>query len=297
MQKSLIIMAGGRGSRYGGLKQFDSFGPKGEFLFEYSIYDAFQYGFGHIVVVTKKELVEEINNYFSLRLSSQTKLDVIAQELSDLPAHSSDISSRTKPWGTAHAVWVCRDVVSDNFLVLNADDFYGAEAFKKASGFMDQNKHKRTFGLIPYNLVDTLSDHGTVARGVCKFENEKLKHIVEFTSIKRENKLIKDQETDVTFKGDEPVSMNMWICSPIIFEEITLALEEFLKDEKKIESDEVYIPKLVQKLIATERIEVLATQPCADWFGVTYAEDKKEAVLKLEDLTSSKKYPSPLWKY
>lgn len=288
-------MAGGRGSRYGGLKQFDSFGPKGEFLFEYSIYDAIKNGFGHIVVVTKKELVEEISNYFTERLPSNINLDVIAQEVTDVPASPLNISSRTKPWGTAHAVWVCRNVISNRFLVLNADDFYGEEAFKNASVFMDQNS-SQVFGAVPYNLVDTLSEHGTVARGVCKFENNKLKNIVEFTSIKSENKVIKDEETGIVFKGDEPVSMNMWICPPVFFEEITLELEAFLKDEKKIESDEVYIPKLIQKLIASKKIEVLATASCSDWFGVTYAEDKKEAMLKLENLTSSKKYPSPLWK-
>ena len=182
---TLLLMAAGSGSRYGKLKQFDDLGPKEEFLMEFSIYDALKYGFDHIVAITKRENVDFLKEHLSSRLPKNIKLDVLAQEVNDLPEGVTFSGERAKPWGTAHAVWTARNVINRPFAIINADDYYGKNAFESAADFIKNNRNGETFGLIAYILKNTLSEHGSVSRGVCKSENGKLTsiHAVSYTHL------------------------------------------------------------------------------------------------------------------
>ena len=165
-------MAAGSGSRYGALKQFDTLGPAKEFLFEYSIYDAVSNDFNHIVIITKSDYVDDIKAYLTLRVPGEIKIDVIPQETANVPKSILKVPIREKPWGTAHAVWVAKEYIANDFIIINADDFYGNDAFRKASHFIDSNADENIFGIVPYQLKETLSKYGTVSRGFCKFKNK-----------------------------------------------------------------------------------------------------------------------------
>jgi len=294
---TLLIMAAGNGSRYGALKQFDNLGPKKEFLFEYSIYDAIQNGFDHIVVITKREFVTEISDYLKKRLPKNVKVDVVEQVLEDLPKGIDQKFERIKPWGTAHAVWSARNHINNGFAVLNADDFYGSGAFKKAAEFLQNNKSENQYGLVSYHLKETLSDHGTVSRGICDAENNQLLKISELLEIgKKEDGSIEDFNTHTMLTGNEPTSMNFWICYPSFFDEIEKQFIDFLKDEEEVEKGELYIPLAIQKMIEKDIVKVELTSANSMWFGVTHAADKSMALKTLEKMTESKNYPTPLWK-
>ena len=195
---TLLLMAAGSGSRYGRLKQFDDLGPKGEFLMEFSIFDALQNGFQHIVVITKKENQEFLRKHLSERLKNSIKLDVLVQRIEDIPEASSFSGERKKPWGTAHAVWTARDVIKAPFVIINADDYYGQNAFKGAAEFIKKQKSTDVFGLIGYQLKDTLSDFGAVSRGVCTVKDKQLQNIVERTKISKNKGVIKDEDSDAS---------------------------------------------------------------------------------------------------
>ncbi len=182
---TLLLMAAGKGSRYGKLKQFDSFGPNDEFLMEFSIFDALENGFDHIVVITQKDNVDYLQDYLRQRIPGQVRLDVLAQEYSDLPKGVTFKGERTKPWGTAHAVWTARDVIKGPFAVINADDYYGKDAYKNAAEFMKAHPQDGQYGLIAYTLSDTLSPHGSVSRGVCQQNGELLVSVQERTKLQR----------------------------------------------------------------------------------------------------------------
>lgn len=292
---TLLLMAAGRGSRYGKLKQFDDLGPAGEFLMEFSIYDALQNGFDHIVVITQKSNVEFLREHLEDRLPGDVQLDVLAQELSDLPQGLSYEGDRPKPWGTAHAVWTARAVIENPFVVINADDYYGQNAYKHAAGFIQNSKSEHPFALVAYTLSDTLSDYGSVSRGVCERDGKQLKAVVERTKLIQNENAVIDQDSGLTFSGAELVSMNYWVCDPLIFEHITSAIEYYFESAKDLESGEVYLPFVIQDMLQSGEIsvEVLATD--SKWFGVTYSEDKEMAVNALKEMTHAGAYPTPLW--
>ncbi|MDC6350268.1 sugar phosphate nucleotidyltransferase [Zeaxanthinibacter sp. PT1] len=292
---TLLLMAAGRGSRYGKLKQFDGFGPKEEFLMEFSIYDALENGFEHIVVITQKDNVNYLNEYLSSRLPSDIKLDVIPQELSDLPEGSSYSGERPKPWGTAHAVWSARNVIDNPFAVINADDYYGKQAFENAARFIRDGAGKDNYGLVAYTLSDTLSPFGTVSRGVCQTKGHMLESVQERTKLQQEGAVVKDHESGKEFTGEEMVSMNFWICHPSIFSHIESDFREFLKDEKNIQGSEVYLPFVIQEMLQAGEVSVEVIPSQSQWFGVTYSEDKESAVSLLQDMTATGGYRSPLW--
>lgn len=295
-RKTLLIMAAGSGSRYGALKQFDTLGPAKEFLFEYSIYDAIENGFNHIVIITKNDYVSDIRTYLRQRLPSEIKIDVIAQETSNIPKSASKEVIREKPWGTAHAVWVAKNYIANDFVIINADDYYGSDAFKKASIFIDGNEDKNIFGMVPYQLKETLSKYGTVSRGFCQFENNALKEIIELLKIAYKNDLLVDQETNTILDELDLVSMNFWICKPLIFDEIELQLIEFLNSEDSKNNGEMLIPDVIQSMIVKNKITVVPTEESSSWFGVTYAKDKENAMRSLSEFSINNFYPSPLWK-
>ena len=295
-RKTLLIMAAGSGSRYGALKQFAELGPSKEFLFEYSIYDAINNGFEHIVIITKEDNVSEIENYLAKRIPKEIKIDVIAQVTSDIPKSISIKIPREKPWGTAHAVWVAKEYISNHFIVINADDYYGNDAFQKASALIDTFNDLHLFGIVPYQLKDTLSDHGTVSRGICEFDDGALINIREMLAIGYDDGVLLDISTKTKLNGHELASMNFWIFNSLIFDEIEQQFATFLKKNTSSDKKELLIPDVIQNMIENNIIKVIPTKECSSWFGVTYANDKSAAVNTLKELTQTNIYPTPLWK-
>ena len=288
-------MAAGSGSRYGKLKQFDELGPKEEFLMEFSIYDALKNGFDHIVVITKAANQEFLQDYLSERLPAYVKLDVLVQDINDLPSGIRLETERVKPWGTAHAVWTARNVIDSAFIIINADDYYGQPAYQAASKFIEQNKEKGSYAIIGYNLSDTLSKHGTVSRGVCSADQGKLTSIEELMKIHEIDGVIVDEDSGKILDPNTVVSMNFWICNPSIFNYIESYFKNFLKDPANIEKSEIYIPFVAHEMMANGLIDIQVISANSDWFGVTYYDDKVNAVNSLSGLTKKGQYPCPLW--
>ena len=291
----LLIMAAGSGSRYGKLKQFDELGPSGEFLMEFSIYDAIKSGFNHIVLITRKENKEFLHNYLREKIDSSIKIDVVVQETTNLPTGMTAHPKREKPWGTAHAVWCAKDFISDDFAIINADDYYGYNAFKNAANFFSSSNDQNNYGLVSYKLKDTLSDFGSVSRGVCKISNGKLSSINEHLKIERTGGIIKDFDSGNTLDKDDYVSMNFWLCRSNFFNYLDSYIKKIMNELENIEKDEIYLPFAAQQLLEENIISIEVVDSNSDWFGVTYAEDKKESVKKLREYSESI-YPIPLWK-
>jgi UTP-glucose-1-phosphate uridylyltransferase len=289
-------MAAGSGSRYGKLKQFDELGPKAEFLLEFSIYDAINNGFKHIVLVTKKENKDFLTNYLINKIPNNIKVDVVVQQINDLPKDTKVNNKRIKPWGTAHAVWSARNVIKSSFVIINADDYYGKEAFEQAANYMNKISHDKSYGLVTYKLGKTLSDFGTVSRGICQVENNKLISIKEHIKICENKDQIIDEDSGNILEYNNDVSMNFWICNTDIFDYIENYFKKFLKEESNLEKNEIYLPFVAQEMMNEGLISINAIKSNSDWFGVTYFEDKDHAVKSLQSYTSSNKYPSPLWK-
>lgn len=289
-------MAAGKGSRYGKLKQFDSFGPKQEFLMEFSMYDAVQNGFDHIVVITQKDNVNFLQEYLHPRLPEGIRLDVIAQELTDLPDGVAYEGERKKPWGTAHAVWTARHLINSPFAIINADDYYGKAAYKHAAEFIRNHPGEGRYGLVAYTLNDTLSPHGTVSRGVCEQQGDQLVSVVERVKLQPQNGGVKDLDTGLEFSGNELVSMNFWVCGPDLFAQIEKDLTAFIGKGENTETGEVYIPFVIQGMLQDKKAAVQVIPAHSNWFGVTYAGDKELAMRELSEMTAGGLYPSPLWK-
>jgi len=292
---TLLLMAAGSGSRYGKLKQFDDLGPNGEFLMEFSIYDAIKNGFNHIVIVTKSENQKFLKNYFKEKIDSSIKLDILAQKVDDIPQNSSFNGIRNKPWGTAHAVWTARNVIKSLFVIINADDYYGQRAFKGASNFIKSENKSNKFALIGYKLKDTLSNHGTVSRGICTVKNNNLDSIIEKTKIIKKNNTITDIESGITLNSNSTVSMNFWICNPKIFEYTEQYFSTFLNDSNNHEKNEIYLPFVIHEMMKNKLISVEVINTESQWFGVTYYNDKEVATKTLNKLVKQGKYPVELW--
>jgi NDP-sugar pyrophosphorylase family protein len=292
---TLLLMAAGSGSRYGKLKQFDELGPKAEFLMEFSIYDALKTGFDHIVIITKAANQEFLKNYLSERIPENIKLDVLVQDINDLPEGVSVDVTREKPWGTAHAVWTARNVIKDDFAIINADDYYGSPAFEGAANFVESNDSNSTYALVGYSLQDTLSEHGSVSRGVCTATNGKLDSIEEHTKILEVDGAIVDEDSGKTLQPETIVSMNFWICNTSIFDYIETYFTNFLSQPENLEKNEIYLPFIAQEMMTHGLIDINVIDSKSNWFGVTYYDDKVEAVTTLAQLTENKEYPSPLW--
>ena len=292
----LLIMAAGSGSRYGKLKQFDELGPSGEFLMEFSIYDAIQSGFNHIVLITRKENKEFLYNYLRQRIDSSVKIDVVIQETTNLPLGMTADPKREKPWGTAHAVWCAKDFISDDFAIINADDYYGSKAFKNAANFFNSSRDQNNYGLVSYKLKNTLSAFGSVSRGVCKVLNGKLTSINEHLKIEKSGETVKDFDSGNVLNEDDYVSMNFWLCRSNFFTYLGSYIEETMNELKNKEKDEIYLPFAAQKLLKKNKISIDVVDSMSGWFGVTYAQDKKESVEKLKMYSNQGSYPTPLWK-
>ncbi len=292
---TLLLMAAGSGSRYGKLKQFDDLGPAGEFLMEFAMYDAIKNNFDHIVVITKKENVDFLKDHLTGRLPENIKLDVLAQEKTDLPEGVTFDGERKKPWGTAHAVWTARNVINGPFGVINADDFYGQSAYENAAKFMQAHPSDNTYALLGYTLKDTLSEHGSVSRGVCMVDGDNLTSVEERLELEAKNDAVIDHHSGKTYTGDEQVSMNFWVCKPSIFDKIESEFRLFLKDEDRIANSELYLPITIQEMLQADEVAVKLVPSGGEWFGVTYASDKEKAMNNLQDKTDKNQYISPLW--
>ncbi len=292
---TLLLMAAGSGSRYGKLKQFDDLGPSGEFLMEFAMYDALENGFDHIVVITKKEYIHHVEDQMVGKLPENVRIDVLAQEITDLPDGVTYTGERPKPWGTAHAVWTARHVIKGPFAVINADDFYGKSAYKNAADFMREHRHDNVYALVGYTLKDTLSEHGSVSRGVCEVKDDQLISVEERLKLERDGSQVIDRDSGNQYSGDEQVSMNFWVCKPSIFDKIEKDFRRFLADDVLAKTGELYIPKIVQDMLQAGDISVKVVPSDGEWFGVTYASDREKAVDFLQQKTEENDYVSPLW--
>jgi dTDP-glucose pyrophosphorylase len=298
---ALLVLAAGMGSRYGGLKQVDPMGPSGETLLDYSVFDALRAGFERIVFIIRRDIEAEFRQKIGSRYKGNVAVDYVFQQLDFLPDGFSVPAGRKKPWGTAHAIWCAREAVAGPFAAINADDFYGRETYEVIGNFLRVAATASSrFAMAGYRLDNTLSEHGTVARGVCQVDADgKLVAISECTGIERVEGGIQQTEADGAarkFRGDEPVSMNFWGLTPAIFPLIEDQLAAFLAASSNDPKAECYIPAVVGETIARGQatLEVLPTG--AEWFGVTYREDKPEVMQALKRLHSDGVYPAPLWK-
>lgn len=268
MNTTLIVMAAGMGSRFGGLKQMEPIGPNGEVLLDFSVYDAKKAGFNKVVFVIKEEIEKDFKEIVGKKIEKVIDVEYVLQDVSNLP------EGRKKPWGTTHAILCCKDVVKEPFAVINADDYYGANAFteihehlEKATGF--------DFCMVAYDLEKTLSENGTVARGCCEIENGYLKDIIERTKIDSNGRYTDDGENWTQLPLDQKVSMNLWGFTTDIFAEMQKEYDDFMKNANLLK-DECLIPTLVDKLIKSGKATVKAYSNKDKWYGITYREDKEE---------------------
>lgn len=294
---SLLVLAAGMGTRYGGLKQIDPVGPGGETIMDYSIYDALRAGFGRIVFVLRKEMEAAFRETIAARFAHRIAIDYVFQELDELPPGFSVPDGRTKPWGTTQAVLAADGAIREPFAVINADDFYGAESFRALAAHLQSAT--ADYAMIGFVLRNTLSDFGAVARGVCQVDERGfLESIVEMTNIAREGSQAKS--TDSTGKvsqlsGDETVSMNMWGFTPSVFARLEQVFREFLEAQGSDLRAESYLPNAVNRLIDSGQTRVRVIPTAGSWFGVTYRRDRERVVESIARLVKARVYPERLW--
>ncbi len=302
MNPTLLILAAGMGSRYGGLKQLDAMGPSGEVVLDYSVFDAIRAGFGKVVFVIRRDFEEQFREQVGARFAGRIEVEYAFQDLHDLPAPFSVPEGRVKPWGTAHAVLAAEPVVQEPFLMINADDFYGRDAFEKIAEDLRQPRPddgKGHYSMVGFYLRNTLSDFGSVARGVCTRDDAgMLSSVTEMTKIFKtgncaENRENPDQPVKLT--GDEVVSMNFFGFTPDIFGRLRTAFAGFLEKHAGDLKAECYVPKEVDVLIKNGSAQVRVLESTGKWFGVTYPEDKAEVVAAIQRLVNEGEYPASLW--
>lgn len=297
MQPTLVILAAGMASRYGSMKQVQGFGPGGETIMDYSIYDAIRTGYSKIVFIIRRNFEDDFKKIFDPKLKDHVTIEYVHQEM-DLFINGYKVPpERTKPWGTAHAVLCAKDAVQEPFAVINADDFYGLNAFEKAADFLRTGCNPSRFAIVGYELSKTLSDNGTVNRGVCEVKNGNLASIVErINIIKSGNKAVCDDDKEPKeLPLDTPVSMNFWCFDPSVFSFTEKMFHQFLSENINKPKAEFFIPIVADEFIKEKgTIKVIPTP--APWFGVTYKEDAPEVEKSLNDLITKGEYPSQLWK-
>lgn len=296
---TLLIMAAGMGSRYGGLKQIEPIGPNGEFLIDYSIYDALQAGFTKVVFVIKKENEDVFRKTIGNRVEKHIKVEYVFQDIKDVPASCQVPVGREKPWGTAQAVLCAKDVIKEPFAIINADDFYGKESYKVASSFLKQNTKENTYCIVGYKVKNTLSLYGAVKRAVLREEKGYLKELIECNIEKRDNQIIASPlngEKIFSVDSDSLVSMNLFGFKPTIFAYLEKGFLDFLK-KKSLHSltCEYLIPEALYNATLEKEAFVKILSTDATWYGVTYKEDKKLVVESIGKLIEKGEYPQNLW--
>jgi choline kinase len=307
MKPTLLILAAGMGSRYGGLKQIDRFGPSGETITDYALYDALAAGFAKVVFVIRHDFESDFRAGVGSKYENQVSVDYVFQELDELPPGFTAPTGRTKPWGTAHAIWCARRCVKEPFVSVNADDYYGKSAFKAVAKHLMRTAvadgdpgRPPEYCLVGYPVLQTLSEHGAVARAICEVDKEGfLKALVERTGVERlgDTGRYVDETGSVRFlKGDEVVSMNMLGFSPAVFDQLESHLIRFLNVQKRTQDDsECLIPVVLGEILAEKaaRVRVLPTSDA--WFGVTHAKDRPTAIETIRAMVARGEYPSPIW--
>lgn len=301
IQPTLLVLAAGMGSRYGSLKQMDGVGPANEAIIDYSVYDAIRAGFGKVVFVIRRSFAPEFREVFTEeRFGGRIRVEYVYQELDSLPEGFSVPEGRVKPWGTNHAILMAREAIAEPFAVINADDFYGADAFRVIGDHLRGLEGKRgEYCMVAYELSRTLSENGTVSRGVCTVDEAgNLRGMVEHTQIERSGDRIVDHasEGDKPLAEDAPVSMNLFGFTPDYFSHSEEFFRTFLRENGDNPKAECYIPSMVNKLIADGTASVRVLRSPAQWFGVTYKEDKPALVASLERMIERGVYPHELWK-
>ena len=301
MKPTLLVLAAGMGSRYGGMKQVDPFGPSGETITDYSIYDAIQVGFGRIVFVISPKMEEDFVNNYIKKFPPNIKVDYVIQSVENVPDGLTVPENRIKPWGTAHAVLMAKDAISEPFAVINADDFYGRESYRIMYDFLSRTSAEipGQYCMVGFQLNKTVSRHGSVARGVCNVDDHGfLTDIVERTKILLNGDKIVFEDEDgkqTPLNPDETVSMNLFGFTPDFFSHIEKNFESFIQENLDNPKAELYIPFVVDNLISTGVARLSVLQTSESWFGVTYQEDKPNVLKMIQSLVDSKVYPVSLW--
>lgn len=298
MKPTLVILAAGMGSRYGGLKQLDEVGPNGEAIIDYSLYDAIRAGFGIVVFVIRTDFADEFKARFEPKLKGKISVKYVYQSLDKIPSGFALNPEREKPWGTSHATLMAETAVNEPMAVINADDFYGEKSYQVMADFLNSSTDKNEYSMVGYNVANTLSEFGTVSRGVCNMdENGNLTSVVERTKIKRDKDGIFYYENNDRFKLEEntPVSMNFWGLKPGVFEYLNEGFKEFLTQHGNELKSEYFIPLLINDNIVKGTIRTKVLQCDSPWFGVTYREDKPMVQQRIKELIDSGAYPQNLW--
>lgn len=285
-------MAAGMGSRYGGLKQLDAMGPNGETIIDYSVYDAINAGFNKMVFIIRKEFESDFKKIITDKYTDKIQIEFAFQNLYNLPEGFICPEGREKPWGTGHAILSAADLINEPFCAINADDFYGREAYQKIVEFYSNGNNK--FSLVAYRLDQTLSSFGGVTRGICRVENGCLTNVTETGNvIKTESSVTSDQNKNLD--GSEPVSVNMWGFTPILFNYLNEMFVEFLNKRGGELTSEFLIPTVINDLIESDKERVQVLRSDASWFGVTYKEDKQIVMNKIKELVDEDVYPDNLF--
>jgi NDP-sugar pyrophosphorylase family protein len=297
MKPTLVVLAAGMGSRYGGLKQVDPVGPSGEAILDYSVFDAIRGGFGKVVFIIRKDFEAEFKEKVGSKYEGMIPVDYCYQDLNDLPEPYKVPEGRTKPWGTAHATRSARSVVNEPFAVINADDFYGRDAFAKLGAFLSAAEPMR-FAMVGYKLELTLSENGSVARGVCDVaEDGSLKSVTEMTKLVRAGDVAENREDEANPNKvplDARVSMNLWGFTPELFTELERRFPLWLAENGAKEKSEWYIPFVVDELIREGKADCKVLPTESSWFGVTYREDKPYVMAEIKKLVDAGEYPENL---
>lgn len=300
---TLVIMAAGMGSRYGGVKQLDPVGPSGEIIMDYSVYDAIQAGFNKVVFIIRKDLEEDFKEVIGDRISKEIEVGYVFQELDALPTGFDLPEGRIKPWGTGQAVLSCKGVVNEPFAVINADDYYGKEAFVKIHDYLlslEERKSKYQFCMAGFVIGNTLSENGTVTRGICEVDDKDvLVNINETADLKQNGDLVEGRDLatgkEVSVDINSVVSMNMWGFTPELLDELELGFKKFLKEQGSKLKSEYLLPELVANLIKEAKADVKVLPTKDKWFGVTYKEDKPKVVESFKELIDKGLYPRKLF--
>jgi NDP-sugar pyrophosphorylase family protein len=298
MKPTLLVLAAGMGSRYGGLKQLDKLGPGGETIMDYSVYDALRAGFGKVVFIIRKSFEKEFRDIFVNKLQGKIAVELVFQELENLPAGYRVPEGREKPWGTGHAILAAKNAVTTPFAVINADDFYGAEAYQSMYRFLTSDVKENIYAMCGYQLGNTLSDFGTVSRGICRLDEHKnLVEINECTSIGKTDGAIYYSLNNEKFplQANDIVSMNFWGFHTSLFDFLDEKFQAFLQAQGTQLKSEFYIPMVVDELMKEGKVKTQVLESAAKWFGITYQEDRPITVQKLQELVAEKKYPAKLW--
>jgi dTDP-glucose pyrophosphorylase len=294
---TLLVLAAGMGSRYGGLKQLDQVGPSGETIMDYSIYDALRAGFGKVVFVIRKDIEEPFRQIIGTKFEKHVAVEYVFQELDKLPAGYTVPDGRTKPWGTTQAILMADGAVKEPFAVINADDFYGEESYRVLAAHLKSGTPD--FAMVSFILRNTLSEFGSVARGICRTGTEGyLEGVTELTKIEPDGTKAKDTAPDgkvTELSGDELVSMNMWGLTPSIFAPLHTLFEQFLVASGTELKSESYIPSAINDLVAQGAAKVKVLSSSDAWFGVTYREDRQRVVDSILNLVQAGRYPEKLW--